>query len=461
MTQDQYIKTSPSSSSTSAETPAHAGYVVAASLPNYEPFVATIVQEKNTLPAFLNKLYGMVTAPETDPWVHWAEDGMSFIIPNNTALEERVLGHHFKHNNFASFVRQLNMYGFHKVPHLNHGILHNDGRPEVWEFHNPNFHRDDPARMKFIVRKKGEAEKARSAAKHCQSSPAPNPQPSLSDLNDIAILRAELQSVAARQNIIRDELRRLTMSNSELWKFAVETRDRHEEQQNILNSAIKVMSEAFRGKRFPPNNELPNKVRGLLEAPSAFEEISDRKPIHTPTPEPQGQIDVMKMIANGKMPLGLQEAFQYYLANIGQGNILSETPFSTTSQPTPDNSDALTMYQAAQNNQHLAQVQDLVSRTDQSIDGLGIDLNPTNNNVNYADYLDDPNFHFDSFVPQANPDPNMDHLFATDPSLGASFQPWISTYLDSELARDINVHGLKRTLENDEQEENASKKART
>ena len=68
------------------------------------------------------------------------------------------------------FVRQLNMYGFHKVPHLNHGVLHNDGLPEVWEFTNVNFHRDQPGRMRYIVRKKGEAEKARMAAKQQPTS---------------------------------------------------------------------------------------------------------------------------------------------------------------------------------------------------------------------------------------------------------------------------------------------------
>src|SRR5271169_2936416 len=109
MTQEQqYIKTSPSSPSPSAATPEHQGYVPTA-LPIYDPFRTSIIQEKNALPAFLNKLYGMVKAPETDPWVHWAEDGKSFIVPNNTALEDQVLGHHFKHNKFASFVRQLNM----------------------------------------------------------------------------------------------------------------------------------------------------------------------------------------------------------------------------------------------------------------------------------------------------------------------------------------------------------------
>ena len=67
---------------------------------------------------------------------------------------------------------------------------------------------------------------------------------------------------------------------------------------------------------------------------------------------------------------------------------------------------------------------------------------------------------FDSLVPQANPNPGMD-MFATDPSLDTSvLQPWMSNFFDSEIAQDVNVHGQKRTLEEDEQGETASKKAK-
>ena len=45
----------------------------------------------------------------------WSEDGKSFIIKDIATLTSQILPKHFKHNNFASFVRQLNMYGFHKI----------------------------------------------------------------------------------------------------------------------------------------------------------------------------------------------------------------------------------------------------------------------------------------------------------------------------------------------------------
>ena len=45
----------------------------------------------------------------------WNEEGDAFIIKNIAKLTDEIFPQHFKHNNFLSFVRQLNMYGFHKV----------------------------------------------------------------------------------------------------------------------------------------------------------------------------------------------------------------------------------------------------------------------------------------------------------------------------------------------------------
>jgi len=383
----------------------------------------------------------MINSPDTDPWVYWNDEGSTFIIPNSQALADQVLGRHFKHNNFASFVRQLNMYGFHKVPHLNHGVLLNDGLPEVWEFTNENFSRDRPETMRYIVRKKGEAEKARSAAKHSRTSASP--QPHCGDPTDVAIVRAEMQTLVGRQNIIREELVRLGASTEGLWKYALETRQKYQDQQDKIDKIIKVLSEAFFKQR-ANSTELPNKVRGLIESASPFEELSENtSPVQTSmTPE----YDLMKMFANGKIPVGLQEIIQQYLQNMNFGNVYPSTPVSPTMPPMVDSSNDALM-RTASNAQQLEQVQDWFDHTDQDINGLGIDLNPSVNppiDTSYGDYLADSHFTFDPYT-FPNPDPTMDGIF--------------SQYLDNEQAHDTVV-GQKRAYEDQEDAFSSAKKPR-
>jgi hypothetical protein len=47
--------------------------------------------------------------------VSWSDQEDSFVIKDQSEFSKHVLPKHFKHNNLASFVRQLNKYDFHKV----------------------------------------------------------------------------------------------------------------------------------------------------------------------------------------------------------------------------------------------------------------------------------------------------------------------------------------------------------
>lgn len=335
--------------------------------------------EKRSLPAFLTKLYRMVDAPETDPWVQWNDQGTSFIIPNSQTLAEKVLGHHFNHNKFTSFVRQLNMYGFHKVPHLNHGVLLNDGQPEVWEFASEYFRRDQPELMRHIIRKKGEAERTRAAARH-QSSPTPcSPMPSsnvrFTDTNDMAFIHAEVRAIALRQNVIKHELTQLSKSTQQLWSYALDTRNRYDDQQEKLDTMIKFLSELFSKRSLSTNTELHNKVRGLLEGP-VVEEL--------PTPVDHialdadalryGPVELRRLFPNGKMPV--EVAQQLYTA-LNAGNHHPTPPMCQASPETITTPDP-TLFQTSQNYEHLAQMQNSANQIDHSVinmgNGLGIDL---------------------------------------------------------------------------------------
>lgn len=53
--------------------------------------------------------------PAYDEIISWTEDGRSFVVKNISRLTNEVFPRHFKHTNFLSFIRQLNMYGFRKL----------------------------------------------------------------------------------------------------------------------------------------------------------------------------------------------------------------------------------------------------------------------------------------------------------------------------------------------------------
>jgi hypothetical protein len=93
----------------------------------------------------------MLEDPETSELISWSSHGDLFSVSNPTAFSKTILPQYFKHNNWQSFVRQLNMYGFHKVNDLIHSNLTNEN--QTWEFKHPNFRKGAVGDLQNIKRK--------------------------------------------------------------------------------------------------------------------------------------------------------------------------------------------------------------------------------------------------------------------------------------------------------------------
>ncbi|OAD07140.1 heat shock factor-type transcription factor, partial [Mucor lusitanicus CBS 277.49] len=76
----------------------------------------------------------------------WNDKGTTFIVKDTNEFSRTILPKHFKHCNFASFVRQLNKYDFHKV-------RNGDDGQKAWEFVHPKFMRDRRDLLEDIKRK--------------------------------------------------------------------------------------------------------------------------------------------------------------------------------------------------------------------------------------------------------------------------------------------------------------------
>ncbi|KDR79946.1 hypothetical protein GALMADRAFT_1170770 [Galerina marginata CBS 339.88] len=73
----------------------------------------------NTHPMAYIDLCSMLEDPSNQSIVCWGPQRDCFIVKDTNEFAKTILPRIFNHSNFASFVRQLNKYDFHKVKQTN------------------------------------------------------------------------------------------------------------------------------------------------------------------------------------------------------------------------------------------------------------------------------------------------------------------------------------------------------
>ena len=144
----------------------------------------------------------MLEDPSFQSVVCWGPLGDCFVVKDMNEFTKSILPRMFKHSNFASFVRQLNKYDFHKVKntddnqfgeHVRHPFFSLLITPaymrlprQSWTFRHPDFHADRrdalenikrkvPAQRKYTPSGSGSAA-ASGSVPSSSSAPYPPPQ---------------------------------------------------------------------------------------------------------------------------------------------------------------------------------------------------------------------------------------------------------------------------------------------
>jgi heat shock transcription factor len=192
------------------------------------------------IPAFLNKLYAMVNDPQTDEFIHWNQDGTSFLVPNQLEFSKNVLPRFFKHSNFTSFIRQLNMYGFHKVPHVQQGSLLSEISPDELEFSNEHFVKNRPDLLCYALRRKNVT--SDELVKDGQV-----------DINGVL---NEIASIKKHQLTISEDLVKIQRDNSQLWQESITLQEKYRAQQVTIDKIVGFLASVFsQRKHVQPGNK--------------------------------------------------------------------------------------------------------------------------------------------------------------------------------------------------------------
>ncbi|XP_074057843.1 heat shock factor protein 3-like isoform X2 [Macrotis lagotis] len=181
-------------------------------------------------PAFLSKLWALVEDSGTDDLIRWSQNGQSFCIFDEQNFSKELLPKYFKHNNFSSFVRQLNMYGFRKVAVMDSGMVGPE-KNTVIEFQHLFFKQGEANLLENIKRKvpPGKMEEFKACS------------------DDLQKILTEVQEIKEQQTGMDSKVESMKRTNKALWKEVCSLRQQHDQQQQLLSKIFQYILGMMRG----------------------------------------------------------------------------------------------------------------------------------------------------------------------------------------------------------------------
>lgn len=169
---------------------------------------------------FILRLYEMINSSKNISTITWVDSGSSFAILNTSSFTSELLKKHFKHKNYSSFVRQLNLYGFNKE--------RDTGELQVYS--NPNFLKNHGERL-ILIRRRVPAIKSINLS---------------TNLDKTKMQTVLAQQVQIKKNFaeLEQKYKNISDSNELLAKKLENCIEREEKVEQLLGNFIRIVKES-------------------------------------------------------------------------------------------------------------------------------------------------------------------------------------------------------------------------
>ncbi|PBP23797.1 heat shock transcription factor (hsf) [Diplocarpon rosae] len=228
--------------------------------------------KRKQIPPFVQKLSSFLDESKNTELIRWSDRGDSFVVLDEDEFAKTLIPELFKHNNYASFVRQLNMYGFHKRVGLSDNSMKASERKNKSpsEYYNPYFKRGHPNLLWLINKPKGGNSKQRKSkvkneeghdgesdddgrdveevsGNNAQQSRALSAIPEAGPLQrrDMAVLQGQLTEIQKQQGAITNAISRLRKDHSELYQKSRAFEDLHNRHENSINAILTFLATVY------------------------------------------------------------------------------------------------------------------------------------------------------------------------------------------------------------------------
>ncbi|KAL7617517.1 hypothetical protein Lser_V15G01955 [Lactuca serriola] len=236
------------------------------------------------IPPFLSKTFDLVSDPRLDPIISWSGSGQSFVVWDPVEFARIILPRNFKHNNFSSFVRQLNTYGFRKID------------TDRWEFANERFLRGKRYLLKNIQRRKS------------NQSTSSNEE-------------AEIEQLHKEKAEIMKEIINLQHEQRETYQYMESINEKLKAAEHKQKQMISFMAKLIKNPQFVSSIQEKKEHQLHIASPRTIRKFVKHQPLESnPITAPEGHVWKGKTVSEMESEAALEYLFP---VDLGKGkNVL-------------------------------------------------------------------------------------------------------------------------------------------